>query len=89
MPKDDSYIEVNTQIIKNNIHIIFEDNGEGIAKEILKKIKEPFYTTKKNGTGLGITLSTEIIEAHNGKITYSSKEGEWTKVEVILPIKNS
>lgn len=89
IPKDDSYIEVNTQIIKNNIHIIFEDNGEGISNELLEKIKEPFYTTKKNGTGLGITLSMEIIEAHNGKIIYSSKEGEWTKVEVILPIKNS
>ena len=57
--------------------------------EDLEKIYNPFYTTKKNGTGLGITLSTEIIEAHGGKIIYTSKLGEWTNVEVILPLKNS
>ena len=80
---------MNTLIHKNNIHIYFEDNGEGISEIDLEKIKTPFYTTKKDGTGLGITLSIEIIEAHNGKIIYSSKKGEWTKVEVILPLKNS
>jgi len=88
-PKGDSYIEINTEVDKNNIHIIIEDNGQGISKEDLEKIKEPFYTTKKNGTGLGITLSLEIIEAHNGKIIYTSEYGSWTKVEVILPLKNS
>lgn len=88
-PRDDSYIEVNTDLKDNKIHIIIEDNGEGISKENLEKIKEPFYTTKQNGTGLGITLSMEIIEAHDGKIIYTSEQGEWTKVEVILPLKNS
>lgn len=88
-PKDDSYIEINTEIKKNKIHIIIEDNGEGISADLLDKIKEPFYTTKKEGTGLGITLSTEIIEAHAGNIIYSSSLGEWTRVEVILPLKSS
>lgn len=88
-PRDDSYIEINTEVSKNKIHIFIEDNGEGISKEQLEKIKEPFYTTKKDGTGLGITLSVEIIEAHNGKIIYTSEKEEWTRVEVILPIKNS
>lgn len=88
-PKDDSYIEINTEIDKNKIHVIIEDNGEGIPEEVLERIKEPFYTTKKNGTGLGITLSMEIIEAHDGKIIYTSTPGEWTRVEVILPLKNS
>jgi len=89
VPKDDSYIEITTFVDKSYIHIIIEDNGSGISKEDLNKIKEPFYTTKQNGTGLGITLSTEIIEAHNGKIIYSSEYESWTKVEVILPLKNS
>jgi len=88
-PKEDSYIEINTEIKKNKIHIIIEDNGEGISADLLDKIKEPFYTTKKEGTGLGITLSTEIIEAHAGNIIYSSSLGEWTRVEVILPLKSS
>ena len=89
IPRDDSYIEINTELDKNNIHIIIEDNGEGISKENLKKIREPFYTTKRDGTGLGITLSLEIIEAHDGKIIYDSELGNWTRVEVILPIKTS
>ena len=87
--RDDSYIEINVELDKNNIHIFIEDNGNGISEEDLEKIHQPFYTTKKDGTGLGITLSTEIIEAHGGKIIYNSQLGEWTKVEVILPLKNS
>lgn len=88
-PRGDSYIEISTEIKNDSIHIFIEDNGGGIRKEDLEKIREPFYTTKKEGTGLGITLSMEIIQAHNGKINYTSEYGEWTKVEVILPLKNS
>lgn len=84
--KDDSYIEINSDIINNKIHIVIEDNGEGIKKEDLKKIQEPFYTTKKDGTGLGVTLSYEIIKAHNGSITYTSIYHKWTKVEIVLPL---
>ena len=58
--------------------------GNKKAKQI-EKIKEPFYTTKKNGTGLGVSLSIEIIKAHNGKIDYIPlKKG--LKVIVELPI---
>ena len=62
------------------------DDGDGISKEELKRIKEPFYTTKIKGTGLGVSLSNEIIEAHNGKLNYSSEYGKGTKVEVMLPL---
>ena len=58
----------------------------GIDKDDINKIKEPFYTTKKNGTGLGVSLSCEIIEAHKGTILYHSKVGVGTKVIVTLPI---
>lgn len=85
-PKDDSYIDLDTEIRKNNIHIYIEDNGVGITKKDLEKIKEPFYTTKKDGTGLGVTLSFEIIKAHNGSIIYNSEYGKGTKVEVVLPL---
>lgn len=84
--KSGGYIKVSMKIIKNMIHIFIEDNGEGISKENLEKIKEPFYTTKKNGTGLGVNLSIDIINAHDGKINYTSEEGKWTIVEVILPL---
>lgn len=84
--KNDSYIEISSEIINNKIHIIVEDNGEGIKKDDLKKIREPFYTTKKDGTGLGIPLSYEIIKAHNGVIDYSSVYHKGTKVKIVLPL---
>ena len=83
---NDGYIELNTEIKRDYIYIMIEDNGIGMTNEDLKKIHEPFYTTKKDGTGLGVTLSFEIIKAHNGKIIYTSDYGKGTKVEVILPL---
>ena len=47
--------------------------------------KEMFYTTKKDGSGLGVALSNEIIKAHKGELLYSSKERVGTKVTIRLP----
>ena len=52
----------------------------------LSNIKEMFYSTKKNGTGLGVALSNEIVEAHNGKLDYSSVKDKGTLCVVSLPI---
>ena len=84
--KEDPIIEIKTKLKNNKIYISVKDNGIGIKKELLDKIKEPFFTTKQKGTGLGIPLSIEIIEGHSGKIIYESKEGEYTQVTIILPI---
>ncbi len=86
--KPNSYIKVNSDIINNRIHITIEDNGEGIKKEDLKKIGQPFYTTKKDGTGLGVALSYEIIKAHNGTIKYTSVYHKETKVKITLPLNS-
>ena len=77
-------IKVFSKKENSKIKIYIEDNGIGMSKETLKKIKEPFFTTKNNGTGLGTSLSTEIIKAHNGEINYSSTEHNGTPVEIIL-----
>ncbi len=74
---------------KDKICIILEDNGIGMNREILKRIGEPFFTTKKNGTGLGIKMCKEIIELHNGEIKFSSKTDVGTIVTIELPIKKS
>ena len=79
-------IKLNYELGKN-FKIIIEDNGIGIPDNELEKIKEPFYTTKKNGTGLGVSLSIEIINAHNGNIKYEQLE-KGTRVEIELPIMN-
>ena len=79
-------IKIKNNIINNKLNIIIEDNGIGISDKILKKMKEPFYTTKVRGTGLGVSLSDEIISAHKGTLNYSSKEGEKTKTLIQLPL---
>lgn len=84
--KENPKLKIWTENKNDNIYIYIKDNGQGIDKETLKKIKEPFFTTKQNGTGLGVPLSCEIIEGHNGKIEYQSKEGSYTLTTIILPI---
>lgn len=74
------------KVKKNNYIITIKDNGVGISKEDLEKIGTAFYTTKKNGTGLGVCFSKEIIEKHGGTICYKSKENEGTLVSITLPI---
>ena len=80
-------IEVKEIIKNNNIIITVKDNGKGMSSKLLNKIKEPFYTTKPKGTGLGVSLSEEIIKAHNGTLNYESEENKYTKVTITLPIK--
>jgi signal transduction histidine kinase len=56
------------------------DNGSGIAPEEIDKIFIPFYTTKENGSGIGLSLSRQIMRLHKGSITVISKPGENTTV---------
>lgn len=82
-------ISISSKIIKDSCILIIEDNGEGMNKDTLNKIKTPFFTTKRRGSGLGVSLIYEIVEAHNGKVSYESKLGSGTKVVIKLPICNS
>ena len=79
-------ISLNHKIDGNKFIISIEDNGSGINESDMERIKEPFYTTKKNGTGLGVSLSCEIVSAHDGTLEYFSKVNEGTKVVISLPI---
>lgn len=71
---------------ENNKEVIISiiDNGCGMDEEVFKNINKMFYTTKKNGTGIGLPLSNEIIKLHNGRINLYSKKGEGTTVEIIF-----
>ena len=74
------------------VAVEIEDNGKGVDKAILKRIFEPFYTTKKvgEGTGLGLAISYFIItDLHKGRMEASSLEGEWTKFIILLPIEQN
>jgi len=66
--------------------ITFRDSGSGIAPENLQRIFEPFYTTKTDGTGLGLAVTRKIIEGHGGRLDIESEAGRGTTVSVSLPV---
>lgn len=84
--KKELIIKIRTRVTKNYFKIIIEDNGIGMDKDVLEQVTDLFFTTKKNGTGLGTSLSKEIVELHGGKIKYLSEVGIGTTVIINLPI---
>ncbi|KIL47499.1 ATP-binding protein [Jeotgalibacillus campisalis] len=68
-------------------YVTVKDSGCGIPADHLKKLNQPFYTTKENGTGLGLVVSFKIVEEHGGKIEVSSCKGEGSTFTVIFPFK--
>lgn len=66
--------------------IVVKDNGIGMDKFVLDNILVPFYTTKDNGTGLGVSLSKEILEAHGGTINYDSIKEKYTTCKITIPL---
>lgn len=79
-------IIISTELKGSSVVISFMDNGAGIPQNIIENIGKPFFTTKENGTGLGLMVSNNIIESHKGKLTISSKVGVGTTIQVSLPI---
>lgn len=71
----------------NGIEITFRDTGVGIPEETMARLFEPFFTTRDSGTGLGLTITRRIIEAHGGKIEIDSEVGKGTSVRLTLPAK--
>ncbi|WP_257391798.1 PAS domain-containing sensor histidine kinase [Mesobacillus jeotgali] len=69
----------------NRIHISIKDEGEGIPPDKIKKLGEPFYTTKERGTGLGLMVSFKIVEEHGGTIEVESEVGLGTNFHIYLP----
>jgi signal transduction histidine kinase len=67
--------------------VVIADTGCGIPREHLRRIFEPFYTTKENGIGLGLSVTKSIVEGHRGKIGVESIEGEGTTFTVALPLE--
>ena len=61
--------------ITGRVNIIVKDNGPGIIKEIKDKIFIPFFSTKQSGSGIGLSLSRQIMKAHKGSIKVNSKPG--------------
>lgn len=84
--KNNGCITIRITYDYTSIRINFIDNGEGINEDVLKKIWTPFFTTKDTGTGLGLGIVKNMIEAHNGTITITNMEPKGANVEVTLPV---
>jgi ligand-binding sensor domain-containing protein/signal transduction histidine kinase len=82
-------VEVSTKKAGDKVLISVKDNGNGIPQKILDKIFQPFFTTKPTGqgTGLGLSLSYDIVKAHGGELKVMSKEGEGSTFIIILSIQ--
>jgi two-component system, NtrC family, sensor histidine kinase HydH len=70
---------------KTQVAVTVKDHGSGMDKEALKNLFTPFFTTKKGGNGLGMSIAKKIIEAHNGTIRIESEQGKGTEVLIELP----
>ncbi len=80
-------LTVRTTASRGEIKVSFADTGEGMSKEVLSKIFTPFYTTKEDGLGLGLYISQNIINAHDGRIEIQSKPNVGTTIAVVLPVR--
>jgi signal transduction histidine kinase len=81
-------IEVSTKKAGDRIQILVADNGNGITKHVMEKVFQPFFTTKPagQGTGLGLSLSYDIVKAHGGELKVKSEEGKGATFTFTLPI---
>lgn len=73
----------------NDYHVVVRvtDQGVGVPKEHISRLGEPFYTTKEQGTGLGLMVSHKIIDNHRGSMQFESEYGKGTTISIKLPIR--
>ncbi len=82
-------LTLSIRVIDDYVNVVIEDNGIGMSQEVINKVFEPFYTTKKTGegTGLGMSITYQIVEKHEGRIFVESELGIGTKFLIYLPKK--
>lgn len=79
-------ITLHTEVVDRTVRLTVADNGAGMGKDTLSRVFEAFFTTKRKGNGLGLSLCYSIITGHSGTIEIDSTLGEGTQVQVILPL---
>lgn len=82
--RPDSKVSISAEKLREHVLIKVIDNGNGIPSEILDTIFVPFFSTKKTGSGIGLSISKQIMMLHNGRIQVMSKEGKGTVVSLIF-----
>lgn len=77
-------VSVTARAVDEGVELEIADSGAGIAPEMLDRVFEPLFTTRRNSAGLGLTIARQIVEAHGGTVHVSSTSGEGTKVTFVL-----
>ncbi|WP_342496353.1 ATP-binding protein [Bacillus sp. FSL K6-3149] len=85
MPEGGS-IYISTEKVLNEWKITIQDEGKGMSEEDIQKIYDPFFSTKKEGTGLGLTICSTILKDHHGRMDVSSELGKGTAFHIYLPV---
>ena len=80
-------VSVHSDAAEGTVTIEVQDNGKGIPQENIEKVLDPYFTTKPEGTGLGLALAYKIIDEHNGTIRFKSSKGHGTTVSVTIPMQ--
>jgi two-component system NtrC family sensor kinase len=80
-------VSLKTKKLPGKVEIEMKDNAKGIPPKVLEKIFQPFFTTKPSGqgTGLGLSLSYDIVKAHGGETKVETREGEFTRFIIQIP----
>jgi signal transduction histidine kinase len=81
----DGELTIRTGCDDENVFISFADNGPGIPADQVSRVFEPYYTTKRTGSGLGLLIVHRIVHEHGGEVQFQSREGTGTEVTVFLP----
>ena len=81
------FLDISTKAVNDFIIVTISDSGQGILPEDMHKIFEPYFTTKHDGTGLGLTMTYKVIKEHGGDINVYSDYGMGTSFKFSLPIE--
>jgi PAS domain S-box-containing protein len=80
---------IETSLVEDSVRLVIEDNGTGIRDEMMRRIFEPYVTTKPKGTGLGLAIVKKIVDEHGGKVVIVNARPHGARVEIVLPVSAS
>lgn len=84
---DGGTLSIAARAVKDRLELTVADQGTGITPAVMKKIFEPYFTTKNNGSGLGLSIARRIAEAHGGAITVETEASRGSRFRVLLPFR--
>ena len=78
------YVRIRARMIDKHIHISVDDNGPGIDKALIDQVFVPFFSTKEQGSGIGLSLARQVMNKHEGSIHLESEAGKGTVVTLVF-----